>query len=64
MDGNGIACYYHDNGQKSYEYTYKYGKEHGLATQWYENGQKEWEVTFKDGEEISGKRWDEDGNPE
>ena len=30
-------------------------------TRWYENGQKAEEVTLKDGEEISFKKWDEDG---
>ena len=63
VNGTGITCYYHDNGQKRSEHTYKDGKEDGLSTSWYENGQKSWEGTFKDGEEISFKSWDEDGNP-
>ncbi len=29
---------------------------------WYENGQKNSEETYKDGEEISEKRWNEDGS--
>jgi len=62
VNGNGIVCYYHKNGQKAAERTYKDGKLHGLFTRWYENGQKEGEFTVKDGGVISEKRWDENGN--
>jgi antitoxin component YwqK of YwqJK toxin-antitoxin module len=62
VDGNGITCYYHDNGQKRSEHTYKDGKEHGLGTAWYENGQKSAEYTFKDGK-MDGLRtsWHDNG---
>ena len=38
----------YENGQKSFEGTYKDGKAHGLSTQWHENGQKSSESTYKD----------------
>jgi hypothetical protein len=60
----GVAVKKYPNGQKSYEATWKDGKEHGLSTGWHENGQKWRESTYKDGKFISVKNWDEDGNPE
>ena len=62
VNGTGITCYYHDNGQKRSEHTYKDGKEHGLGTAWYENGQKSAEYTFKDGK-MDGLRtsWHDNG---
>jgi antitoxin component YwqK of YwqJK toxin-antitoxin module len=49
VDGNGISCDYHDNGQKWIEITYKDGEKHGLENVWYRNGQKMAEETRKDG---------------
>ena len=51
-----------ENGQKIEEGTMKDGKQDGNWTFWNKNGQKSWERTFKDGEEISSKRWNEDGS--
>ena len=45
------AVYWHPNGQKRYEGTYKDGNEDGIWTGWHENGQKEYEGTIKDGKE-------------
>ena len=59
---SGVAVWYHENGQKSDERTYKDGEFDGISTLWYENGQKEYEGTYKDGAVISEKCWDEDGN--
>ncbi len=47
---NGKWTYWHENGQKSGEVTYKDGKRDGLHTSWHDNGQKSGEVTWKDGE--------------
>ena len=40
---------WYENGQKSFEKTYKYGKIDGLTIGWYQNGQKKEEGSFKDG---------------
>ena len=39
----------YDNGQKSMEGNFKYGKYDGLYVFWHENGQKETEGNYKDG---------------
>ena len=59
---NGKWTYWHENGQKSGEVTYKDERPNGKVTWWYENGQKEFEETYKDGE-LDGKRigWFENG---
>ena len=57
---HGLETWWHENGQKHWERTYKDGKVHGRYTGWHENGQKKMEITFKDG---TRKDWDEDGNP-
>jgi len=41
--------YHYNTGRKSYEGTFKDGKEDGLIIKWYENGQKWIEGTSKDG---------------
>ena len=46
---HGLVTYWYDNGQKSSERSYKYGKFDGILTQWYENGQKRFEINFKGG---------------
>ena len=57
--------FWHENGQKEYESTYKDGKLHGLATEWHKNGQKRAEGTFKDGQEHGlWTRWYENGQKE
>ena len=45
----GTAVSKHENGQKSFEGTYKDGRVEGLHTMWHANGQKKSEVTIKDG---------------
>ena len=52
-----------ENGQKSFEGTYKDGKSDGLWIGWFENGQKENEVTYKYGEivEVIGM-WNKNGS--
>ncbi len=59
---SGVAVWYHENGQKSDERTYKDGKRDGKWTEWDENGQKESEFNYKDGKE-DGKwtEWYENG---
>ena len=47
---SGHSVSYHQNGQKSYEGTYKDGELDGLFTWYYENGQKRAEETYIDGE--------------
>ena len=58
---SGVAVWYHENGQKSDERTYKDGKEDGLWTGWYKNGQKSYEETYKDGELIEETWYHENG---
>ena len=60
---HGKWTYYHENGQKFGEGTWKNGELDGIHTNWYENGQKKVEQTYKDGE-LDGK-WtffNEDGS--
>ena len=45
---NGEYTSWHENGQKSYEATYKVGELDGKETTWFDNGQKSREVTFKE----------------
>jgi len=60
--GDGIFTYWHENGQKSYEVTYKDGKKDGLVTKWHENGQKYFEETYKDGKKDGlVTKWHENG---
>ena len=54
---SGVAVWYHENGQKSDERTYKDGEFDGISTLWYENGQKEYEGTWKDGKEDGLETW-------
>ena len=52
VDGKeeGVWTYWHDNGQKKQEGTYKDGKEEGVWTIWWDtNGKKSIEGTYKDG---------------
>ena len=62
---SGHSVSYHQNGQKSYEGTYKDGELDGLFTYWYENGQMREEETYKDGE-LDGlsTTWYENGQKE
>ena len=46
---------WYENGQKSYEGTYKDGQLDGKWTEWHENGQKQRELTYKDG--IKDGKW-------
>jgi|ETNmetMinimDraft_33_1059910.scaffolds.fasta_scaffold48395_2 antitoxin component YwqK of YwqJK toxin-antitoxin module len=59
---SGEAVWYHDNGQKRGDGTYKDGLRDGKWTTWYKNGQKKKEETYKDGKLIEQTNWDEDGN--
>ena len=61
LDGLGVEWY--RNGQKIEEVNFKDGKRDGLWTVWYENGQKAREVNYKDGKKISGKYWNNKGEP-
>ena len=45
---SGVAVWYHENGQKESERTYKDGEYDGKWTEWHENGQKSVESTYKD----------------
>tara|TARA_B100000315_G_scaffold242395_1_gene264513 strand:- start:45 stop:350 length:306 start_codon:yes stop_codon:yes gene_type:complete len=49
---DGLITEWYENGQKSYEATYKDGEQDGLATWWYENGQKEYEGTYKNESQV------------
>ncbi len=59
---SGVAVWYHENGQKGFEGTFKDGERIGKLTYWYENGQKREEGTIKDGR-PNGKvtSWHENG---
>ncbi len=46
---NGVKTEYHENGQKRYEFTLRFGKLHGLRTHWRPDGQKWTEKNWKDG---------------
>jgi antitoxin component YwqK of YwqJK toxin-antitoxin module len=46
---HGMSTYWHKNGQKKEEGTYKHGKQHGNITRWHANGQKRLEGEYKDG---------------
>ena len=54
--------FFHPNGQKSMEATYRDGESEGLVTQWHENGQKSSELTYLNGTETSRTEWDANGN--
>ena len=43
---DGLITEWYENGQKSYEATYKDGEQDGLATWWYENGHKKEEGSW------------------
>ncbi|MBT3591034.1 MAG: hypothetical protein HN514_09790 [Candidatus Marinimicrobia bacterium] len=62
---HGKWTFWHENGQKLDELTFKDGKASGLSTSWYENGIKEWEYYFiEDGTRDSVKlttRWYDSG---
>ena len=49
-NGTGIVYAYWDDGQKSFQGSFKDGKESGLHTSWHRNGQKQWEATYKNGQ--------------
>ena len=54
---------WHENGQKSYEANFKYGKQNGPYIFWYENGQKSYEANYKKGKEHGiVKSCDREGN--
>ena len=62
---NGKWTYWHENGQKSGEVTYKDGRPNGKVTSWHENGQKSAEGTWKDGEKDGKWTWyNDDGQKE
>ena len=42
--------------------TWKDNELDGLYTEWHENGQKAYEGMWKDGTEVSGTKWDDEGN--
>ena len=45
----GLATWWHKNGQKGKERHYKDGKIEGLTTSWYPSGEKKSEIHYKDG---------------
>ena len=60
---DGRWVWFHENGQKMREATYKDGKPDGPDTTWYSDGQKERYGTYEDGK-IDGlyTEWHENGN--
>ena len=59
---SGVAVWYHENGQKGFEGTFKDGERIGKLTYWYENGQKYREGTYKDGVQYGlYTAWHENG---
>jgi len=54
--------FFHPNGQKEFESTFRDGQRESLSTRWYENGQKSSEGTYLNGTRTSGTEWDENGN--
>ena len=61
VNGNGIVCYYHKNGQKKGESNRRDGKLDGLYTSWYENGQKKEESNWRDDKLMSAEVWKPNG---
>ena len=58
---DGITTEWWENGIKKIEKTYNNGKLNGSVTNWYENGKERIEASFQNGNEISIKKWNEDG---
>jgi len=58
----GAWMFWHENGQKWREETYRDGKREGLTTAWYENGQQSMDGTYRDGkDEGLFTEWHENG---
>jgi antitoxin component YwqK of YwqJK toxin-antitoxin module len=57
--------FFHPNGRKAQESTFKDGKLHGWSTFWRHDGTKDWESKFERGGIIRGtcRAWDENGQP-
>ena len=53
----------YETGKKEMEGNLKNGKQDGLWTEWHENGQKQFEGNWKDGKLVSGKYWNNKGEP-
>ena len=66
LDGGtrtGSWTFWHPNGQKWSEGTYKSGKLEGVWTYWRDNGKKRWDGSFKDDKRDGvWTWWDEQGN--
>ena len=59
---DGVWEYFHSDGTKWMERTYKDGKEvSNTRFRWRDNGTKRSERTYKDGEEVSAKYWNSKG---
>ncbi len=59
----GSWTFWHPNGQKWSEGTYKSGKLEGVWTYWRDNGKKRWDGSFKDDKRDGvWTWWDEQGN--
>lgn len=64
-DGNGLFTWYFENGQKSKEINYVFGKQHGTYTSWYKNGVKKEEVNMVEGKKDGCYyQWKESGKPD
>ena len=60
---HGTQRVWHPNGKLHIERQFAFGKENGLERAWHPNGRPMYEVINVDGREVSGKSWDENGNP-
>ena len=61
----GVWTYWHDNGQKQSEGTYKNDKQEGVWTRWHQNGKEQSEQTYKNGKPDGvWTWWDDKGNVE
>ncbi|HHM12990.1 MAG TPA: hypothetical protein ENJ16_05510 [Planctomycetaceae bacterium] len=60
---HGVERQWYPNGQLSMERHRAFGKEHGVSRGWHPNGQLMYESQYVNGVEVSGKAWDENGNP-
>lgn len=60
---HGTQRHWYRNGQLHIEREWANGKSHGRDRGWYSNGVPQYDSQRVNGEEVSGKAWDENGQP-
>jgi hypothetical protein len=54
--------WWNDDGQRSMEWTYRNGRQHGVWREWHDNGRLQFQSTYENGyEHGQALQWDEDG---